>query len=87
MKDEAIRVRFLKATEAEPARYRADDHNGNRATVKVENVEGRFDRDRAVRALCKKMRWSGTLIHGQFGRTEYYLWGDSLANEYLTLKV
>lgn len=69
----AIRVRFFGATPNRPARYIADDGDGNNQTTPVSVG----DRDAAALALCAKMDWSGILHKGEFGGDTFYVWDET----------
>jgi hypothetical protein len=54
----AITTRYYQSTGTRPGRYVAVDYDGNIES----STQGHIP---AVRALCQRMRWHGTLVAGE----------------------
>lgn len=64
----SIAVKYLPATNFRGARLKASDGDGNSITVSYDYGASRDERPQvAARALCEKMKWTGTLIQGGGG--------------------
>jgi len=66
----AIRTRFVGQTDRMPARWKAEDGDGNSAFVPAFTATAAD----AVDALCAKMGWRGELVSGGFKNDEYWVW-------------
>jgi hypothetical protein len=78
----AIRTRYIGQTDRSPARWKAEDSDGNKAVVSASSSTAAD----AVEALCVKMGWQGTLVAGGFGGgVEFWVWDDE-ASPRITVK-
>lgn len=68
----AIRTRYDGQTSRKPARHVAEDGDGNRAYVSASSGTPAD----AVRLLCERMGWAGTLVAGGFKNHEFWVWDD-----------
>lgn len=76
----AITTKYLGPTDFKGSRISATDGDGNRVSVPYEyalNSDG--NHIAAATALCEKMKWKGTLVHGGLlknGRSvgEVFVW-------------
>lgn len=76
----AITTKYLGPTDHKGARFVATDGDGNRVVVPY-NYEHQAEGNHiaAATALCEKMKWKGTLVHGGLlknGRSvgEVFVW-------------
>lgn len=70
----AIVTKFHGPTNYKGSRYSATDSDGNRVMLSADHAlapEG--NHDRAALALCRKMRWEGTLVRGSIGTQNVYV--------------
>lgn len=58
------------------ARYSATDGDGNRVSVQQrDDLNSDQNHAEAVRKLCRKMNWTGTLVKGWFKKTQWvWVW-------------
>ena len=85
----AIVTKYHGPTQYRSAYYCASDGDGNRATVRASDWDGGQGPREAVKALCAKMGWSGSLVEGglmQGGHSagEVFVWrqeGLAVADE------
>lgn len=78
----AITTRFVPATDHRGSRIAATDEDGNRVQIPYPHELASFDAHAAgAQALCRKMRWHGTLIAGSLGKGYVFVWakGDVVA--------
>jgi hypothetical protein len=74
----AIITKFHGPTDTKGSRYSASDEDGNRATVHADHaLNPEQNHDAAALALCRKMKWSGTLVRGDLGTGYVYVWADA----------
>lgn len=78
----AIKTKFHGSTTTKPGRISAEDSDGHRVYVTAQTAEAEHPKGshaRAALALCKKMNWTGRLIHGGFKDVEYFVFdqGDN----------
>ena len=60
-----ITTKYLGPTISRGARFKATDHDGNTITLSYDySLTSSANHQRACRALCQKMGWSGELIGG-----------------------
>lgn len=77
---QTIVVKYHPQSGAKYARYSATSSSGNRVYVESEpGLRPEENMDRAVRKLCEKLRWFGTLLRGgALGQTSslgfVYVW-------------
>lgn len=71
----AIMVKYHPETSTKPAKYSAEDDDGNRVYVSahVDHSEHGGVAVVAAKKLCEKMNWKGKLIHGGFKDREYFI--------------
>lgn len=69
----AIRVRYMGQSSNGPAKWVAEDGDGNRVRVNASS----HTKEMAAEALCKKMGWVGELIAGGFKNDEFFVFADS----------
>ena len=75
----AIVVSYHGPTQFRSAYYSASDGDGNRARVRASDWDGGQGPLEAVKALCVRMGWAGTLVQGglmRAGRSvgEVFVW-------------
>lgn len=73
----AITVKYFGPTGNRGIRIKASDSDGNAVTIRRGARRVEDDYDEAVKQLCHKMGWQGTLVRGSLGSdTEVYVWAD-----------
>jgi hypothetical protein len=72
----AIRTKYIGPSTARGSRYAATDCDGNRAVVHADNrLNSDQNHSNAAKALCVKMKWTGTYVGGWLGDT--MVWVDT----------
>ena len=71
----AIKTRYLCATDTKGSRIVADDGDGNRWTVPYRSeFDSEANHAAAALALCARMGWTGKLIPGNLGDGYVFVW-------------
>jgi hypothetical protein len=75
----AITTTYRGATERQPACVIATDHDGNRARLSWDGLDGGdFERHfQAVRHLCDRMQWHGRIVGGMIRNGYVWVWLDT----------
>jgi len=73
----AITTKYLGPTDTRGSRIKADDGDGNTATVPyphhLSNEHAHFE---AVKALCERLNWHGNLAWGGLRTGYVFVWCD-----------
>ena len=73
----AIVTKYLGPTDRRGSRIKADDGDGNTATISYPHeLSGEAVHFEAVKALCRKMDWKGTLEPGAIKNGYAWVWCD-----------